>query len=647
MKRAFAFNDPGYAPFGVQALRGVTPATLGVAVALCLLIALIDAHALLAQWPMAKARFRWWTVDAVLRGWMRTLASAIPLLLLIVWADRRAANASWKRRVGLYVFATVLGSLALAAIQAAYMPLLQWRMPETRLLVGRFFLHLYRTLLSGGLLCAVLFFVARERESAKRLIQSRLARVATERQVAEARLQLLRAQIEPHFLFNSLASVKRLYEADSASGKLMLRNMGRYLHSAVRNGRDRETTLGEEVDMASSFLEIFRERMGERLQTRVEVPDNLRRARVPPLMLATLVENAIKHGLGPRAQGGRVEVTARVVEDRLVIEVADDGVGFTSASGTGVGLANTRARLESLYPGRGDLELRRNEFGGITASLSLPLAFAEPRVESARVVPAADAPATPRTAPDTYIRRFIRLVTWKHWAWAIAIGIVLGLLDRLRGAQSPIDNFSLQVWAFSTAQRVVAAILYVLAIVAVEASLPATRVSAAWRYAAGWIVVSVLMGWAVWEVTPHLPKPPMQSNHPDAAKVARFVSSPRYSTQVEYVFTVSGVLIGHGALGMLLYVWLRNARQTSEALARAELERAEAERKLVASLVAAVEAEVDPAFMFSTLETIENTYDRDRDAADAMLDELIAFLRAAIPKLRSDAAADARLEVRT
>jgi sensor histidine kinase YesM len=232
--------------------------------------------------------------------------------------------------------------------------------------------HFFGILVKGGLLASVLYFAARERDSQRRLDQTRLARAGIGKQMAEARLQLLQAQIEPHFLFNSLASVKRLYEKEPEEGRSLLRNLGDYLRVAISRAGLREARLGEEIALARSFLAIFQVRMGKRLRVRFDVPAELEAGLLPPLMVGTLVENAIKHGIGPRAAGGTVSVSARRAGDILEVEVADDGVGFRARSGHGIGLANIRARLDTLFAASASLELAGSPGGGVVATLRLP-----------------------------------------------------------------------------------------------------------------------------------------------------------------------------------------------------------------------------------------------------------------------------------
>jgi len=193
------------------------------------------------------------------------------------------------------------------------------------------------------------------------------------REVAEARLRVLEAQIEPHFLFNTLATVKRLFQTNPAVGQRMLDSLMRYLSGALPRMRSTESTLGREVSLVSAYLEIQRIRMGRRLTFSVDVPASLHKAALPPFMLFTLIENAIKHGLNPLPEGGTIDVVARAVDGRLAVMVRDTGRGFAQSSGSGTGLANIRMRLALSYGANAELELSRNEPRGVVAKLAVPL----------------------------------------------------------------------------------------------------------------------------------------------------------------------------------------------------------------------------------------------------------------------------------
>ena len=223
------------------------------------------------------------------------------------------------------------------------------------------------------LFCAVFVFyrVREDHEAATR--QAEIDRARSEQQMDEARLQMLQAQIEPHFLFNTLAHVRRLYQTDPAAGEAMLQNLMRYLAAALPHMRAAQSTLGREVELTRSYLEIQRIRMGGRLRVDIDVPRALAEAEVPPMMLITLAENAIKHGIQPLREGGDVGVRARLDNGELVVDVADTGQGFAGkTSGGGTGLANIRARLSGLYGTSGRLSLAVNTPRGIVATIALP-----------------------------------------------------------------------------------------------------------------------------------------------------------------------------------------------------------------------------------------------------------------------------------
>src|SRR4030095_6250078 len=179
-----------------------------------------------------------------------------------------------------------------------------------------------------------------------------------ERSVLEARMEALQAQIEPHFLFNTLGSIDQLIQTDPPRASKMQQSLIRYLRSAMPQMRDSSRpALGQQVDLSLAFLDIMTIRMEERLQTTVNVPEGLRSALFPSMMLQTLVENAIKHGLEPKAEGGRIEIGAEIVDGQLAVHVVDTGVGFMPKAEGGVGLANVRERLKVLYDGRAELIL--------------------------------------------------------------------------------------------------------------------------------------------------------------------------------------------------------------------------------------------------------------------------------------------------
>jgi sensor histidine kinase YesM len=200
-----------------------------------------------------------------------------------------------------------------------------------------------------------------------------------ERTVIEARLQALQAQIEPHFLFNTLASIDQLIQTDPPRASKMQRSLIRYLRSAMPDLREgKRPTLGQQVDHCTAFLDIMAIRMEGRMQAEVHVAEGLRSAVFPSMMLPTLVENAIKHGLEPKAEGGRLDIGAEIVDGQLAVHVVDTGMGFMPKSDAGVGLANIRERLKALYEDRAELIIDVPPTGGTRATIKLPYEDAPP-----------------------------------------------------------------------------------------------------------------------------------------------------------------------------------------------------------------------------------------------------------------------------
>lgn len=237
--------------------------------------------------------------------------------------------------------------------------------------------HEAQSLLLGlvfGSIAAGFFWLRERNATLESELQAReLARVEAEKQALAAQLRMLQAQIEPHFLFNSLANVAALIEAEPTLAARLLDALIRYLRSSLARTRAEGGTLGDEVAMLTAYLDVLRIRMGARLDYAFDIDEKLLAADFPPMLLQPLVENAIRHGLEPKVAGGRITVTARRVDEGLQISVTDDGLGFADAPGDGIGVANVRARLAAIYGPAARLELRSKVSAGVTATLSLPL----------------------------------------------------------------------------------------------------------------------------------------------------------------------------------------------------------------------------------------------------------------------------------
>jgi hypothetical protein len=297
----------------------------------------------------------------------------LAILLAAVWARHRYPRPGRAQYASAFAAVTVAALLGVVALEL-------WLTGGTRgsneADWGRFAAMVASDLASyavvGMVITGAWLYTRTEADHATAIAQCAVDSARMDEQTAEARLQMLEAQIEPHFLFNTLAHVKRLYETDRAAGARMLHNLEAYLAVALPQMRATDSTLGREIDHAIAYLDIQQIRMGRRLAYAIDLDDALRRARWPPLMLLTLVENAIKHGLTPVPGGGRIDIRARVDAGRLRVEVVDTGGGFTRSGGAGAGLANIRARLAAQFGHDASLALALNSPRGVVATIALP-----------------------------------------------------------------------------------------------------------------------------------------------------------------------------------------------------------------------------------------------------------------------------------
>ena len=232
------------------------------------------------------------------------------------------------------------------------------------------------TLVSGfgnGLFVSLFFLIQfRESRSRAELLRAEADRNLLSKQAIEAELKLMQAQVEPHFLFNTLASVQFLAETDPPKASLMLGHLIAYLRAALPQLRSNSSTLGQESELARAYLSIMQMRMGKRLAFTIDVPEELRSHRFPPMLLMSLVENAIIHGVEPQAEGGTVRLEARRETNRLSVSVADDGRGLGESIGNGVGLTNLRGRLAALYAEEARFRLEERSPHGARATVELP-----------------------------------------------------------------------------------------------------------------------------------------------------------------------------------------------------------------------------------------------------------------------------------
>ncbi|WP_233556428.1 sensor histidine kinase [Noviherbaspirillum sedimenti] len=219
---------------------------------------------------------------------------------------------------------------------------------------------------------------ARLQELEAQAVMEKARAAATEKQALQAQLQLLQAQIEPHMLFNTLANLQALIAVDAPRAQHMLDQLIQYLRATLSAARAPQTTLAQEFALLQAYLELMAVRMGQRLAYALDLPEALHAVPLPPMLLQPLVENAIRHGLEPKIDGGRIDVVARLTDGMLELRIADTGLGLdvpSSQAGTSLGLANVRERLRALYGERATFSLRPNHpaGAGAIALITLPM----------------------------------------------------------------------------------------------------------------------------------------------------------------------------------------------------------------------------------------------------------------------------------
>jgi len=344
------------APFWRRCVAELTPPRVAWAAALALAVALLLS-------PIFKPA--WWVVFS------RTLFVAVVLLLAY------AAAGQWRQRFmprwGLQVLAVVLA----APLATLFMYTVSVG-GDVSVLFGPE--RVSGMLLIGG--CALVLglvmglgAMVREREAQAnaQALQFALEREQLERQAADARLAVLQSQVEPHFLFNTLANVQALVESGSPRAAPVLQTLIAYLRAALPQLHDGAPTLGREAALVRSYLELMQMRMPDRLRFEWRVDPALHALTLPPLTLLTLVENAVRHGIDPSEQGGTIEVGAQRDEGGGVrLWVRDTGRGLDETHAPGTGLANLRERLRSAYGERARLTLSAESPHGVLAEVTLP-----------------------------------------------------------------------------------------------------------------------------------------------------------------------------------------------------------------------------------------------------------------------------------
>jgi len=229
------------------------------------------------------------------------------------------------------------------------------------------------SLVVGLLLALGALYRERDGQARAQELAFALERSTLEKQALDARLRLLNAQIEPHFLFNTLANVQQLVESGSPRAAPVLQSLIAYLRAAVPTLGDQNATLGTEVALVRAYLELMRMRMPDRLQFSVSLPAEFAARRFPPMALLTLVENAVRHGIDPSEAGGRIQVEVRAQAGAIEVSVADTGVGMSETAAPGTGLNNLRERLRAFFGDAAQLQMLDEPPHGLKAMIAFPL----------------------------------------------------------------------------------------------------------------------------------------------------------------------------------------------------------------------------------------------------------------------------------
>ncbi|MBX3622788.1 MAG: histidine kinase [Rhizobacter sp.] len=228
------------------------------------------------------------------------------------------------------------------------------------------------SLVLGLLLALGALYRERDGQARAQELAFALERSTLERQALDARLRLLHAQIEPHFLFNTLANVQQLVESGSPRAAPVLQSLIAYLRAAVPALGDGQATLGHEMDLVRAYLDLMRMRMPDRLAFTVSLPHALAGLRFPPMALLTLVENAVRHGIDPSEAGGHIRVEAREQDGAIVVSVSDTGVGMAETAAPGTGLTNLRERLQAFFGDAAQLQMQDEPPHGLRAVIMFP-----------------------------------------------------------------------------------------------------------------------------------------------------------------------------------------------------------------------------------------------------------------------------------
>jgi hypothetical protein len=355
------------ADFGRGVLKRVRPRLLLSGLGLFLAIDVLQRIAYSAQtrYPIPVDM---WKTQASLE-----FIAIVALGLSVLAADEAVSRGA--RRAPSYLSAVLLGTLLATLCQSALPFVVSWPSArfdflEDRVNVQpmRFFIE---TLIYGSMGCFIYVNHRTAGEATARMHAAELARARSRRRTFESRLQAMQARVEPQFLFNTLAQVGELYERDPAQAGQMLDDLISYLRAALPHLRESSSTLGRELDLARAYLDIMRVRLGDRLSFDIDVPDDVKSARMPPMMLLPLIDHALVYGLQPGSEKGSIRIETSAALGRLHVSILDSGAGFVP-EGKGANLASIGERLTALYGDNARFELERMRDRGTRATLEIP-----------------------------------------------------------------------------------------------------------------------------------------------------------------------------------------------------------------------------------------------------------------------------------
>jgi len=229
------------------------------------------------------------------------------------------------------------------------------------------------SIIIGCIVSYYFYLVARQREISNQLTLEKLKQAEYERALTENNLKILQAQIEPHFLFNTLSNVIGLIDQRPDDARKMLEHFTHYLRASLSRTRECDTTLEDEIAIVNAYLSIQKIRMGERLNYNIVMNETLNSTPFPPLLIQPLVENSVRHGLEPEIAGGEIGIEIIKENNHLTITISDTGKGADNLQSDGIGLNNIRERLSSLFQGRADIEIKANRPQGLKITLHIPL----------------------------------------------------------------------------------------------------------------------------------------------------------------------------------------------------------------------------------------------------------------------------------